>query len=1152
MKRIFSILTLALAAASLLAANVRTTVEQVSTAVTLDNDVDYVVTSATPFTDGGYVNIANTEHAVLILQRIRPSVAKSQWLRYVRINGASAVDGSNCQVKMYAHGTIILPYGDACKPLTVYSEPYFEGTAVNSFGLENSGGYMNTLTEAKLNNKIYSFKLKRGYMVTFSTRKEGRGYSRCFIADTEDLEVATLPNVLNGTISSYRVFKWQDAQKKGLASDIDATRNGMISSSWCYDWGTGHDMLPDVENVPNHIYEDWPSSAACGSVTYACHMKTNNEPGNSADDHPQSVETVLANWENLMRTGLRLCSESSHDGSWSHLRAFIDSIDARGWRCDLLDLHCYWPSGNFNNWKYYYDTYGQRPIWISEWVWGASWNNNGIFATDRTYSTENQQKNANELMKIIPWMNASPYVERYAYWNSEADCSKIIKDNQLSIAGEYYASVESGIAYRKSYEKIPTMPRQYGPSDLTCTYDKTLKQVTLKFHDKNGEFNQLLEIQCKKPGSNIWSSVLTVEKQEDEADYTLNCEARDGYKFRVHLKDLKNKDRYSNEVSAVSDNIEYGDEMQVGEQTMYLGGNHLLNGSFDLGLTEWTNGLGEPLAAPYFQAVKVGGMDGGSYLHGFGTGTDRKGAQALRVRMSLEPGTSWFVSAAGCNNDPQNQRISTTSNESFELYQRVSLPAVDEWAKQGMTFTVATDTILLIQMRNFGGVAQMDEIYVCQLFATREEALADAMVWEKLRAAAFARYNTLLPELNATVLAVADTATMVASIEEAIAEALAEINDIGAVTDENVFSYVEIDNGNFANSSGWTKTSTYTGGDQRLATQAGKSCWNAWWSSATAAIDGKNMGIEREVNKLYHGRYALEVKATTQHYCESDQHGYLSKGEATLNTRNLPYGVLDIPSCSNAEKWVTLNTPYIYVNDNDTIKVGFVGTKSGAADGSYIPYGNPTGKADNREGWWCATDFRLRYVPEYRTTVDESGWGTLCLQYTPAIPEGVTLYRLVGVLDTHAAFCFEEVSDAQPATPYIFHAEPNSEVVFEEQGNKVTFAQTVNGLRGVFTSVAKYTVGSFVLEHGQWRYIPDTASRFPIASWSAYVRTLDKVPVLSSWEGLTLPTQGIEVGLETVGIDEPSEAVYFNLQGQRVATPLNGIFVRNGKKVIIR
>ena len=202
------------------AANTITKVNQVSTEVTLSENVDYVITSATPFTSEGKVNITNTEHAVLIIQSIRPSIVISDHLKgRIFINGAQALNGQNCQVKMYAQGAIIMPYDKNIKPLTVYSEKNFEGTAVNNFGLEHSGGFMNSLTDAKLNNKIRSFKLKRGYMVTFATGLNGWGYSRCFIADKEDLEFSELPTVLDGRISSYRVFQWYDAQKKGLASD---------------------------------------------------------------------------------------------------------------------------------------------------------------------------------------------------------------------------------------------------------------------------------------------------------------------------------------------------------------------------------------------------------------------------------------------------------------------------------------------------------------------------------------------------------------------------------------------------------------------------------------------------------------------------------------------------------------------------------------------------------------------------------------------------------------------------------------------------------------------------------------------------------------------------------------------------------------------
>ena len=364
-KILLSVILAATASLCAFAANTVKTVSQVTSSITISDDVDYVITGTTPFTAEGKVDITNTEHAVVIIRAIRPSKVISSWLRsHVYINGVQATDKVNCQVKMYASGAIIMPYGKDFKPLTVYSEQNFGGTAVNDFGLENSGGFMNTLTEEKLNNKIRSFKLKRGYMVTFSTRKEGRGYSRCFIADSEDLEFAEMPAILDQSISSYRVFQWYHAQKAGIASDTRAAAISATNSSWCYDWGTGVNQLPDAECVPNHIYEDYPSPAACGSVTYSCHMKTNNEPGNSADDHPQSVAQVLANWENLMRTGLRLCSESSHDGSMSHLKAFIDSIDARGWRCDILDLHCYWDAGTFNNLNWYSDYYGNgRPIW---------------------------------------------------------------------------------------------------------------------------------------------------------------------------------------------------------------------------------------------------------------------------------------------------------------------------------------------------------------------------------------------------------------------------------------------------------------------------------------------------------------------------------------------------------------------------------------------------------------------------------------------------------------------------------------------------------------------------------------------------------------------------------------------------------------------
>lgn len=557
------------------AANTITKVPQVSTEVTLTDNVDYVITNATPFAGEGKVNIVNTDHAVLIIQSIRPSlVIKNHLQGRVFINGEQAVNGENCQVKMYAHGAIIMPYAKDIKPLTVYSEPNFEGTAVNEFGLEHSGGFMNSLSDAKLNNQIRSFKLKRGYMVTFAVGKSGWGYSRCFIADKEDLEFAELPAHLDGRISSYRVFQWYDAEKKGLASDTRAGANDLLATSWCYDWAAGHTLLPDHECVPHQIYVAWPSASACGSATYACHMKTNNEPGNSADDTPQTVEVILNQWQDLMRTGLRLCSESSHDGSWNHLKEFIAAVDARGWRCDILDLHCYWASG-FDRMQSYYNDYGKRPIWISEFVWGASWNNNGIFATDRSFSTANQQKNLDAMKGIFNTLNNSPYVERYAYWNSEADCSKLLRGEELSLTGKYFQTMQSGMAYRKEYEKIPNVVYT-APSELTGSWsNQAAGAFKLSWKDTNGDMLNEIRIQRKVEEGNF--ETVAVMAPKDQSGKTLSYNYIDTitaagvFEYRVVNVTADNKERSSGVIKAARSSLNGVAGLQYGEIIMVDG-----------------------------------------------------------------------------------------------------------------------------------------------------------------------------------------------------------------------------------------------------------------------------------------------------------------------------------------------------------------------------------------------------------------------------------------------------------------------------------------------------------------------------------------------------------------------------------------------------
>lgn len=571
---------------SAFAANTKKSVSQVTDAITLTEDVDYTVTSDNPFATTGSINIENTDHAVIIFTKIKPSkVLSSGILKKIYINGQPAVAGdltsknatagSNCQVKMYNRGAIIMPYDQKFRPLTCYTEADFKGESCNDYTEGHSGGFMKSLTSKNLNNQIKSFKLKRGYMVTFALGTSGWGYSRCFIADNEDLEV-NLPANMSGRISSYRLFKWWDASKAGI-HDTSAGTNNALNTTSCFDWAQGNEsLLPDVEWVPNHIYEDWPSASTCGGVIGSCHMKTNNEPGNSADDHPQDVATVLNNWQNLMRTGMRLCSESSHDGSMGHLKEFIEEIDKRGWRCDILDLHCYW-TGQFWNLDWYRSEYGKgRPIWISEWVYGSSWGNAGIFKDcpdgRNSYSTKNQQKNYDLVKPVLEILNSKDYIERYFYWNSEAPCSNIYKDGQNSILGKYYASMETGLAYNKKNEYVPKVVYN-NPTNLAGTYNKAKGTFALTWNDPNGDMLDSLVIEVKPQGATkyTWAANVPLKDQNGKStSYTATMTPGAGASYyRIAAYPIGAKAaKYSNEVSVSVSSAMGNDTYQYGKLTV--------------------------------------------------------------------------------------------------------------------------------------------------------------------------------------------------------------------------------------------------------------------------------------------------------------------------------------------------------------------------------------------------------------------------------------------------------------------------------------------------------------------------------------------------------------------------------------------------------
>ena len=513
-------------------ANTKQTVQQVNSNVDITADVDYTVTSSTPFGSAGVVNLVNTEHAVLILSAVKPSAGINLLSAHVQINGQKAVDCENCQVKMYNKGCIIMPYASDFQPLTCYTGTNYSGTSYSGYTTGSSGGYMKTLTDTELKNNFKSFKLKRGYMVTFATGTAGWGYSRCFIADTEDLEM-NLPNVLSGKVSSYRLFKWLDFGKTGIANETRTEVCDALNVQGCYTYGLGENRLPDVEWLPHKIQKWWPGVEECGETEYACTMKTDNEPANLNDPpekpDPATVEEVLGYWEDAMRTGMRLCSPSTYDGEnnkpW--FDKFFAAIDERGWRCDIYDIHCYWT--DFSALSTHYNYY-KRPLLISEWIWGASWNSNGAFGNGVT-----DDKIISETSKILTTFNNTAYVERYFYWNGESK-AHVYENGGLTALGRVYAAADGGIGYNKKFEFIPKVVLN-NPHSLTGTISGN--NISFTWKDPNGDMMDEIRVQYKSPTASTWNILTTVERKDktgrgDQSySFTGNLDNAENYEWRI-------------------------------------------------------------------------------------------------------------------------------------------------------------------------------------------------------------------------------------------------------------------------------------------------------------------------------------------------------------------------------------------------------------------------------------------------------------------------------------------------------------------------------------------------------------------------------------------------------------------------------------------
>ena len=195
-----------------------------------------------------------------------------------------------------------------------------------------------------------------------------------------------------------------------------------------------------------------------------------------------------------------------------------------------------------------------------------------------------------------------------------------------------------------------------------------------------------------------------------------------------------------------------------------------------------------------------------------------------------------------------------------------------------------------------------------------------------------------------------------------------------------------------------------------------------------------------------------------------------------------------------------------------------------------------------------ATQFELVETSKPSITISRSGnWGTIILPFDAAIPEGLTAYSCTGV-DDNDKLTLESVDAFKANTPYIIKGTCDATLTGDAQGTQLSYTSGL--LTGVYTAAtipaSSGNTTNYVLQtqaDGQAFYKVDTD--FTATPYKCYLTvTSSEVKAFFLDFGGEDAINGIEA--------ETENAEIFNLAGQRVNKAQRGIYIVNGKKVLVK
>jgi hypothetical protein len=364
--------------------------------------------------------------------------------------------------------------------LVIYSNLNLQGTSAtcvarttytNVTAAATTAMQATTIIPNGLNDGIKSISLTQGFTATLAENADGSGERFTYMAVTSNLNV-NLALHLQDKVSFIRVLPLPSTpvKKKGAGATNNDERDA-LSVSWWYDWGRDDVSTATQEYAPMM----WGAYSTIETSINTVVNKTNvtnfmafNEPDASGQGGGSLITTdpmgAIPYYKRLLRAGMRMVSPSpteSQDRGW--LKDFAAEAAVQKLQMDAIGIHWYdWgnicsvfpgcdPAGQtpstdanaiFNRFKSSVNAayaLHQKPIWITEF-------NASKYRSDAVHAA---------FMRLaLPWLDANPNVERYAYFFGNDAPARI--NGVLTESGQVYSSHASVNAYPNNiYDKRP-------------------------------------------------------------------------------------------------------------------------------------------------------------------------------------------------------------------------------------------------------------------------------------------------------------------------------------------------------------------------------------------------------------------------------------------------------------------------------------------------------------------------------------------------------------------------------------------------------------------------------------------------------------------------------------------------------------------------